>query len=90
MKKINWNIFNTALWVELILSYILPFKATDGFRYEAGFPIPFITVYNTEISTSPLMSTHLNPLGLILNSIIIYMIIWGCVTIIKKIQLNLI
>lgn len=82
MKKINWKTLNFALWIEIILSYVLPFKVVDNFQYK----IPFITVYNTEISINPLMSIHLNPLGLLLNGLIIYLIISVCV---KAYQLNL-
>ena len=63
MKKINWKIFNLALWLEVIISYVVPFKVIDNFEYEVGFPIPFISVYDTAIGVSPLMSMYLNPSG---------------------------
>lgn len=75
MKNIKWKIFNTAFWVEVILSYVLPFKVIDNFQYKVGFPIPFISVYDTKIGVNPLMSMHLNPLGLLFNVITIYFII---------------
>ena len=86
MKKINWKTLNLAFWIEIILSYVLPFKVIDNFQYKIGFPIPFITVYNTEISITPLMSMHLNPLGLLLNGLIIYWIISVCVKAYQKIK----
>lgn len=78
MKKINWKIINLSLWTEVILSYLLPFRVTDGFQYQAGFPFPFISVYNTEPGITPLMSMHLNPFALLVNVIIIYFIISFC------------
>ena len=86
MKKINWKIVNFAFWLEIVLSYVLPFKIVDNFQYKAGFPIPFITVYNTELGVNPLMSMHLNPLGLLLNGLIIYLIISMCVKAYQKIK----
>ena len=75
MRKINWKILNLAFWIEIVLSYLLPFKIVDNFQYKAGFPIPFISIYNTKIRVTPLMSMQLNPLALLLNAIIIYLII---------------
>lgn len=72
MKKINWKLFNLALWAEIILSYILPFQTADHFQYSIGFPVPFLSVYRTQISVNPLMSMHFNPLSFVINSLIIY------------------
>ncbi|MDD3428516.1 MAG: hypothetical protein PHG02_00745 [Oscillospiraceae bacterium] len=87
MKKFNWKLYNLALWTELILSYILPFKVIDNFQYKIGFPIPFITVYDTQIAVNPLMSLHLNPLGLFLNGFLIYLIVSICTKAYQKIKL---
>lgn len=86
MRKTNWKILNLALWIEVVLCYLLPFKVTDGFRYQVGFPIPFIAVYDTKFGKNPLMSMHLNPLGLLLNGIIIYLIISVCVKAYQKFE----
>ena len=75
MKNINWKILNLAFWIEIVLSYLLPFKIIDNFQYKVGFPIPFITIYNTAIRVNLLMSMQLNPLALLLNAMIIYLII---------------
>lgn len=75
MKKINWKILNSAFWIELILSYFLPFKVVENFQYKIGFPIPFISVYDTAIGVNPFSSMYLNPVGLLLNAVIIYLII---------------
>ncbi|WP_324823096.1 hypothetical protein [Sinanaerobacter sp. ZZT-01] len=75
MKKINWKLINAAFWIEIILSYILPFKVVDDFQYMVGFPIPFLSVYDTKIGVNPLMSMALNPFGLLLNGVIIYLIL---------------
>lgn len=78
---------NLALWIEIILSYVLPFKVVDNFQYKVGTPISYITVYNNGINISPLMSIHLNPLGLLMNVIIIYLFILVCVDAYKKFKL---
>jgi lipoprotein signal peptidase len=87
VKKIKWRIINIAFWLEIILSYVLPFKVVDNFQYKIGTPIPYFTVYNTGIGISPLMSTHLNPLGFIADVVIIYLVILLCVNIYQKIKL---
>lgn len=88
MKKINWKIFNLAFWIEVILSYVLPFKVIDNFQYKVGFPIPFISVYDTAIGVNPLMSMHLNPIGLLFNGVIIYFIILFAIRAYYKIKHN--
>lgn len=75
MKKINWKILNLAFWIEIILLYILPFKTDNHFHYNIGWPIQFISVYDSKPSLNPLMSMSLNPLGLLINGVIIYWII---------------
>jgi len=75
VKKINWKLINAAFWIEIILSYILPFKVVNDFQYKIGFPIPFFSVYDTKIGINPFMSTSLNPFELLLNCAIIYWII---------------
>lgn len=88
MRKINWKILNLAFWIEIVLSYVLPFKVIDGFQYKAGFPIPFISVYDTVVGVSPLMSMNLNPLGLLFNGIIVYLIILFVIGIYQKFKHN--
>lgn len=75
VKTINWKILNLSFWIEVVLSYVLPFQTTDNFQYKIGFPIPFLSIYDAAIGVNPLMSMSLNPLGLLLNGIIIYWVI---------------
>ncbi len=75
MKKFNWKIFNLALWIEVLLSYVLPFEVIDNFEYKIGFPIPFLSIYETPIGINPLSSASLNPLGFLLNGFIIFLLI---------------
>lgn len=74
MKKINWKILNLAFWTEIILSYVLPFSTADQFQYTVGFPMPFLTVYSGKINVNPMLSTHLNLLGLLLNAVLLYLL----------------
>ena len=73
MKKIDWKILNIAFWIEIILTYVLPFRGVDDFHSRAGFPFPFICVYDVKIGVSPLSSMHLNPLGFLFNGMVIYL-----------------
>lgn len=86
MKTINWKIMNISFWLELALSYILPFKVIDDFQYQVGFPIPFILVYDAFIRVNPLMSMQLNPLALLVNVAIIYLVISFFTGVYKKIK----
>ena len=87
-EKIDLRILNLAFWIEIILSYLLPFKITDSSQYQVGIPIPFIYISSTEIRISPLMSMHLNPLGLLSNGIIVYLIIIYFKKFYQKIRYN--
>lgn len=84
MKKINWKILNAAFWIEIILSYLLPFRIKDNSRYQVGFPVAFISVNAAGFGINPFMSMHLNPLGLLFNGIIIYWIILFCIKAYQK------
>ena len=88
MKKIKWKIFNVALWIEVLLSYVLPFKVIDNFEYKIGFPIPFISIYDIEIGINPFISMALNPLGFFLNGFIIYFIMMFIVKLRYKTKYN--
>ncbi len=86
--KINMKILNIALWIEIILAYILPFQVVDGTRHQVGFPIQFITVYNNELGVNAFMSMHVNPLGLVLNMAIIYFAILAFIKVYKKVKMD--
>ncbi|NBJ92369.1 hypothetical protein D5281_07095 [bacterium 1xD42-62] len=87
-EKMNWKILNLAFWIEMILSYLLPFRITDGSQYQVGFPIPFIFINTTEFHISPFMSMHFNPFGLLFNGIIIYLLIICCIKGYQKLKSN--
>lgn len=72
MRKINWTLVNLAFWAEIILSYVLPFHMADAIQYQVGFPLPFLSVYNTAIGVNPLFSLSLNPLSLCFNVAVLY------------------
>lgn len=86
MRKINWKILNFAFWIELVLCYVLPFKVIDNFQYNVGFPIPFMSVYDTKIGINPFMSISLSPLGLLANGIIMYLIISFAIRVYRKLK----
>jgi hypothetical protein len=84
VRNFNWKILNAALWIEVLLTYLLPFQVTDDFQYQAGFPMSFITVYDTKIGVNPFMSMHLNPMGLLFDAIVIHLILLGCIRLYQK------
>lgn len=86
MKKPNWKIVNIALWTEVILSYVLPFQTVDNFQYRIGFPIPFLSIYQTGLEITPLLSMHLNPFAFLANAIILYFVIAMSFNIYHKIK----
>lgn len=88
MNKINWKRLNIAFWTEIVLSYFLPFKFIDNFQYEVGFPISFLTLYDTAtgIGSSPFTSMYLNPLAFLVNGILIYLLISFTIKMYHKIK----
>lgn len=86
MKKINWKIINLAFWIEIGLSYVLPFTVRGSSQYEVGFPLSFLSIHSGNIGVNPLMSMHLNPLALLVDGIIIYLIIGLVVKIYGKLK----
>lgn len=86
MQRINWKILNYAFWIEIVLSYVLPFSVQGSSQYRVGFPIPFLTIHNGSISVNPLMSMHLDPLALLIDGIIIYLIIGFGIKVCGKIK----
>jgi len=90
--KFNKSIFNLSAWVTLIISYILPYKITDGFSAKFGFPCPFLTIYIHSFSSSMSMlrTAHLNVFALILDIIIVYLIIFHGKSMLDKLKSTII
>lgn len=74
-KFFNLKILNLALWIEVILAYVLPFKVIDNYQYKVGIPFSFITAYEKPLEVNPLMSMYLNPAIFLVNSLIIYAVL---------------
>ena len=84
-KMFRWNIFYLSIIIEVLLSYLLPFRRFDEVRAGVGFPLSFITLRNTsELALNPMMSMHLNPLSLIINISLIYIAIYFVIRAYKK------
>lgn len=76
MKKINWRVFNIAVWTEIVLAYVLPFRVLhNGFEFQVGFPFSFLSVFDTQIGSNPLSSMAVNPFVFLLNAFAIYFVI---------------
>ena len=88
MKKINWNILNIALWCEVLLAYLLPFNIVNDFEYQVGFPLSFLSVYDTKIGVNPFSSMHVNPIPFILNVFVIYFVILMVIKVYQKLKAN--
>lgn len=85
-KKINWKLLDSAFWLEVILSYFLPFRISGTSQYQIGFPLPFISVYTAEFRISPFLSMHVNPINLLLNGMILYLAILFFVKMYQKVR----
>ncbi len=75
MKKMNLTILNIAIWIEIALSYILPFNVVDDEEYLVGFPFEYLTAYNNNLDVNPLRSMHINPLIFLANVAVIYLLL---------------
>jgi hypothetical protein len=67
---------NLSAWITLFLTYILPYRYTDGFETSFGYPIPFVSVYDIPIDKTPFMSMSVNALAIIFDVLIVYLVIW--------------
>lgn len=74
MKKIDLKRLNISAWLVIISTYLLPYRNSDGFETVIGYPIPFISVYDVPIGSTPFNSMYINILALLLNVVIIYII----------------
>ncbi len=73
MKKVDWKLLNLACWVEAALCFLLPLQVTGhGFTHQAGFPFPFLSLYNTQWGWNLLQSVHVNPLWLVADVVLLY------------------
>ena len=88
MKFIDWKLLNTAFWVEIMMSYVLPFQVVNSMEYQIGYPMPFLSFYNTTVGISPLTSMSFNPLGFLFNGVILYLIILAVMRVYRKFKSN--
>lgn len=86
--SISKKYFNIAAWITLLLGYILPYELTEEAVMLIGFPFSYLTVYIQGLgSASSLLRTmHLNPVLLLIDISIIYVIIHLLLLLIKKRQ----
>lgn len=76
--NMNKRILNWSIAISLLTAYMLPGISSDGFAFEYGYPFKFFTIYNNPINIGDTIfnSTALNILGLGLNIVVIYYIIY--------------
>lgn len=77
MKAINWKLWNLALWLEIALSLVLPFRVADPGQYQVGVPFWFLKVYDKGLGVNPLMSMYLNPLLLLMDLCVLCAVLLG-------------
>ena len=88
-KKFSLKLFYIAFFIEMIFAYVMPFRMMDGGQAGVGFPLSFITIHDTkQLGFNPMMSMHLNPLMLLVDTIIIMAIIYGVKKLYKKYRKN--
>lgn len=71
----NWKIFNSALWIQILCIYLLPFETVDEFQYRLGFPMKCFYIYDSIPNFNLFSSTYLNIGQFFTNVFIIYFII---------------
>lgn len=74
----NKKILNWSIVISILTAYMLPGTSSDGFAFEYGYPFKFFTIYNTTINIGDTIfdSTAFNLLGLAINIVVIYYIIY--------------
>lgn len=75
-RKINWKIVNLAFWVELLLAYLMPL-ARENAAGQAGFPLPFLTVYENHLGPNLFSSVHVSAGALLADVIALYFLLLG-------------
>lgn len=75
--KINWKIANLAFWAELFIAWLMPL-ARENAAGQAGFPLPFLTVYENHLGPSLFRSVHVGAGGLLADVIALYFLLLGC------------
>ncbi|MDE6847699.1 MAG: hypothetical protein K2J99_18275 [Lachnospiraceae bacterium] len=89
VQQINWKALNFSVYFEILASYFLPFKIVDDYKYQVGFPFPFLTVYDKPIiHANPFLSMHLNELSLAINLVIIYFVAILLLKLYKKVKIK--
>ncbi len=87
IKKINWKALNFSVYFEILIAYFLPFRIIDEYKYQVGFPFPFLTVYDKPIiHVNPFLTMHLNTFKLAINLVIIYFVTILLLRLFKKIK----
>lgn len=76
-RKINWKIANLAFWAELLITYLMPLAREDA-SGQAGFPFPFLTVYEKHLSVNLFSSVQVSIGALLGDVIALYFLFLGC------------
>lgn len=79
-KKINWRDVNISAWIVILVAYVYPIQHVENMGGRAGFPYPFITIYEKRLGVNLFSSFHISIGELLFNIAIIYV----CINIVRR------
>lgn len=71
-SRISMKVLNQSAWLLLLMTYVLPYRVTDGFETRYGYPFAFLSTYGNEVGLTPIMSTSVNGMILLVDIVLIY------------------
>lgn len=86
--RFNKKNLNYSAWIVILLTYILPSHNFGEFATDFGYPISYLTIYDTTLSKTLLSSFNVNISTLAMDILIIYLIILYGQKVILKTRIN--
>jgi len=89
-NKFNKKIFNWSAWITILIAYVLPYQSqsADGHSSYFGFPLSFLTIYNSPIYKSLFLTENLDIAALIIDILIVYFAIIFANAYLSKVKLK--
>ena len=89
-NKFNKKIFNWSAWITLIIAYVLPYQSqsADGHSSYFGYPLSFLTINDSPIHKTLFGTESLDPLTLIIDILIVYLVLLFFNVYLSKVKLN--
>ncbi len=70
------------------MALILPYQSTDGFKAIYGYPLTFLTTYNTIPRRILLSSISVNVIALLIDIVVVYFIMISISKLIHRIRIK--